>query len=219
MKQRYFALFAVLLLLISSLFAGCGKKREFEKEDPNKLTTVPETTMASEVKVEDVTDDPNEQPFLFYADIQMGMSIKEVKDRIGVDVPVKLIDDRKNMSVEFEGPFINYTNVKPVQFMFNRKTEKLEQYQFTCNTERDGAMPTDAISLFNLRYGTQIAHTTKYENHVWYSGGVYIMISVVDDNNYVITYTEKNYFKENFKEEYELYQKAKQSEQRKDKNG
>ncbi len=210
MKQKYFALFAALLLLISSVFAGCGRKREFEKVDPNSITTVPETTtQEAEVPKEETTDNPDEQPFLFYGDIQMGMTIREVKDRIGVDVPVKLIDDRKNMAVQFEGPFVNYSTVKNVQFMFNRQTEKLEQYQFSCNTEADGAMPTDAVSLFNLRYGKQVANTTKYENHIWYSGGVYIMISIVDDNNYIITYTAKDYFKENFKEEYELYQKAK----------
>lgn len=202
MKTKLIAVLCVAILAVSFVLTSCGKQREFEKVDPNATTeTTTETTTE-----EETTEDPDAEKLTFAAGIQMGMSIREVQDRIGVHLQPKLVDGRKNLAVEFSGTFINDTTEKTVQFMFDQRSEKLEQWQFQCNTDVDGANATGAVTLFDLRYGKSAISYGKYENHIWYHGGTFIMISVVDDNNYVVTYTEREYFKKYRSEEYQFYQ-------------
>ena len=203
MKRRAIAAMAATLFAVTLLFTACGKKREFEIDEsqsrPDEIVT--ETTTEEEFTF----NEADGKEFDFAIGIKMGMTNKQVQKLIGINIPTKLVDGRKNIMVEFSGAFINFVANKKVQFMFDQKTEKLEQIQFQCNTETDGAMTADAIMLFNKRYGRGALHHSRYENHIWYYGGTYIILSVVDDNNYVITYTEKEYFKQNMKDDYAAF--------------
>lgn len=75
--------------------------------------------------------------------------------------------------------------------MFDPATEKLEQLQFRGNSSSDGVMTADAILLFDVRYGDHGSFQSNYMNHIWFADGVYIVLSVIDDHNFAVTYTEK----------------------------
>lgn len=193
---------AVLLTaaLLTALFAGCNQ-RQFERV---------ETTAASETTTEAPTEAPTqaEGTFTFASNIQMGMTIAEVQAAIGQISEVTIQDDRKSLSNEFSGVFINYSTTKSVVFMFDRETDRLEQMQFRGSTQTDGADTAGVILLFNARYGKQAVHQGNYVNHIWYSDGVYILVSEISENEYAVTYTEKAYFESRYADEAAAYERA-----------
>lgn len=197
-------IFAICLLFLVTAFSGCRRGRTFEKDD-SVPTTIESTTAVQQTEPKP----PQNEDFLFAGGIKMGMTVKEVQDLLHVDISTGKVDGRKNFAVEFAGVFINYETVKNVQFMFNMETNKLEQIQFQGRTDIDGASTNDAINLFDARFGKHGQHQRKRTNYVWYGNGVYLILTVIDGDSYAITYTEKTYFEQHFKEEVKAYQEAK----------
>ncbi len=201
MKQRIFALCAVVVVLAAGLF-GCGQ-REFVKDDA--APTVPETTTEE-------TTAPEEDGFVFAADIRMGMTIAEVQAAIGQVTDVTTAEDgRRQFSNDFSGVFINYSTTKSVIFMFDSADDRLEQLQFRGATDTDGANTADAVALFDVRYGAHAEYEGNYPNCIWKLNDVYIVLSELDENSYAVTYTQADYFEEAYPEEAEVYRRAAQS--------
>ena len=201
MKQRIFALCAVVVVLAAGLF-GCGQ-REFVKDDA--APTVPETTTEE-------TTAPEEDGFVFAADIRMGMTIAEVQAAIGQVTDVTTAEDgRRQFSNDFSGVFINYSTTKSVIFMFDSADDRLEQLQFRGATDTDGANTADAVALFDVRYGAHAEYEGNYPNCIWKLDDVYIVLSELDENSYAVTYTQADYFEESYPEEAEVYRRAAQS--------
>lgn len=202
MKKRFLIFAAISLLTFSLLFSGCGKAESFEKVD------VPSTEITTETVTETTAPATETGTFTFAASIKMGMTITEVQRAIGQVAEVGVVDDRKSFTNEFSGVFINYSTTKAVIFMFDQKTERLEQMQFRGNTNTDGASTADAVKLFDARYGKQAVYQSKYVNHIWKSDDVYILLSELDENNYAVTYTEQTYFEANYAQETEAYNRV-----------
>lgn len=201
MKQRIFALCAVVVVLAAGLF-GCGQ-REFVKDDA--APTVPETTTEE-------TPAPEEDGFVFAADIRMGMTIAEVQAAIGQVTDITTAEDgRRQFSNDFSGVFINYSTTKSVIFMFDSADDRLEQLQFRGATDTDGANTADAVALFDVRYGVHAEYEGNYPNCIWKLDDVYIVLSELDENSYAVTYTQADYFEEAYPEEAEVYRRAAQS--------
>ena len=202
MKKRFLIFAAISLLTFSLLFSGCGKAESFEKVD------VPSTEITTETVTETTAPATETGTFTFAASIKMGMTITEVQRAIGQVAEVGVVDDRKSFTNEFSGVFINYSTTKAVIFMFDQKTERLEQMQFRGNTNTDGASTADAVKLFDARYGKQAVYQSKSVNHIWKSDDVYILLSELDENNYAVTYTEQTYFEANYAQETEAYNRV-----------
>lgn len=204
MRNKILTVCGVLLLAVCLLFSACGSGPKYEKIE----TTAPP---AGATQADETTTAPADtgNTFAFAAGIKMGMTISEVQKLIGQEVAVTEVDGRKSFSNEFSGIFLNYSTTKTVNFMFDKSTEKLEQLQFRGNSESDGVMTADAIMLFDARYGKHGSLQGNYMNHIWFADGVYIVLSVVDDHNFAVTYTEKNYFEKNYPEELAAYKNAK----------
>ena len=205
MRKRILTVCGVLLLAVCLLFSACGNGPDYEKIS----TTAPpagETQAQADATTTAPADTGN--TFAFAAGIKMGMTISEVQKLIGQEVPVTEVDGRKSFSNDFSGIFLNYSTTKSVTFMFDPATEKLEQLQFRGNSESDGVMTADAILLFDVRYGDHGSFQSNYMNHIWFADGVYIVLSVIDDHNFAVTYTEKNYFEEIYPEELAAYKNA-----------
>lgn len=200
MKQRIFALGAVVVLFAAALTA-CGQ-REFVKDD-----TAP--TAAESTTAETTTAPAEEDGFLFAANIRMGMSIAEVQAAVGQVTDVTTADDgRQQFSNEFSGVFINYSTTKSVIFMFSTDGARLEQIQFRGATGTDGANTVDAIALFDVRYGAHVEYEGNYPNCIWHIDDVYVVLSEIDENDYAITYTQEDYFEEAYPDEAETYRRA-----------
>lgn len=206
MRNRILSVCGVLLLAVCLLFSACGSGPKYEKIS----TTAPLADETQAQTTEAATETPNDSgnDFAFAAGIKMGMTVSEVQQLIGQEVPVTEMDGRKSFSNDFSGIFLNYSTTKSVTFMFDPETEKLEQLQFRGYSESDGVMTADAIMLFDARYGKHGSFQGNYMNHVWFADGVYIVLSVVDDHNFAVTYTEKKYFEENYPEELAAYKNA-----------
>ncbi len=203
MKRRMIAWIAALFIIVSLLFSGCGGAEPFQKvEVPSVEDTtkpVPETTAPVAA----------EGTFTFAANIKMGMTVGEVQRAIGQVADVEIVDNRKSFQNEFTGVFMNYSTTKNVIFMFDMQTEHLEQMQFRGNTNTDGATTEAAAKLFDMRYGKQAVFQSKYVNRIWKSDDVYILLSEIDENNYVVTYTEQACFEKKYPQETEAFKRAK----------
>lgn len=203
MKRKIIALVAVLLITVSLLFSGCGETEQFQKVEVPSDETVTETASA--------TTAPTAAggTFTFAANIKMGMTIGEVQRAIGQVLDVEVVDNRKSFQNEFTGVFLSYSTTKNVIFMFDLQTERLEQMQFRGNANADGATTAAAAKLFDMRYGKQAVYQSKYLNRIWKSDDVYILLSELDENNYVVTYTEQGCFEEKYPQETEAFKRAK----------
>lgn len=190
------------MLVFSLLFSGCGEAEPFQKVE------VPSTEAVTETVTETTAPPPAEGTFTFAASITMGMTVAEVQRAIGQVIDVTVVDNRKSFSNEFTGVFINYSTTKTVIFMFDQKTERLEQMQFRGNINTDGASTAAAVKLFDARYGKQAVYQGNYVNHIWKSDDVYILLSELDENNYAVTYTEQTYFETNYTQETDAYSRA-----------
>lgn len=203
MKIKILSRMAAVMLMaaaLTTLFAGCNQ-RQFVKVDP---------PASSEMPTETPTEAPTqaEGSFTFASNIRMGMTIAEVQAAIGQISDITIQDNRKCISNEFSGVFINYSTTKPVIFMFDQETDRLEQMQFRGSTETDGADTAAVILLFNGRYGKRAIYQGNYVNHIWYSDGVYILVSEINEHQYAVTYTESAYFESHYKEEAAAYARA-----------
>ena len=205
MRNRVLTVCGVLLLAVCLLLSACGNGTpQYEKIPTTELPTgEAQTTEATTA-----AQSNEENSFAFAAGIKMGMTISEVQQMIGQEVPITEVDGRKSFSNDFSGIFLNYSTTKSVTFMFDPATEKLEQLQFRGNSETDGVMTADAILLFDMRYGDHGSFQSNYMNHIWFADGVYIILSVIDDHNFAVTYNEKEYFEENYPEELAAYKNA-----------
>lgn len=203
MKRKIIALVAALLITVSLLFSGCGETEQFQKVEVPSDETVTETASA--------TTAPTAAggTFTFAANIKMGMTIGEVQRAIGQVLDVEVVDNRKSFQNEFTGVFLSYSTTKNVIFMFDLQTERLEQMQFRGNANADGATTAAAAKLFDMRYGKQAVYQSKYLNRIWKSDDVYILLSELDENNYVVTYTEQGCFEEKYPQETEAFKRAK----------
>lgn len=206
MRKRILTVCGVLTLAVCLLFSACGSGPKYEKIS----TTAPPAGETQAQTTEAPTAAPSDagNTFAFAAGIKMGMTVSEVQKLIGQEVPVAEVNGRKSFSNDFSGIFLNYSTTKSVTFMFDPATEKLEQLQFRGNSESDGVMTADAIMLFDMRYGDHGSFQSNYMNHIWFADGVYIVLSVIDDHNFAVTYTEKNYFEKNYPEELAAYKNA-----------
>ncbi len=200
MKKRIITL-AVTVLLIVSMLAGCNQ-RQFTRVEVPSGGEAP-TQAGTEASTEAVGG-----AFTFASGIKMGMSIAEVQAAIGQITEITIQDNRKSISNEFSGVFINYSTTKSVIFMFNQETERLEQMQFRCSTESDGVNTAAAIILFDARYGKRATYQGNYRNNIWKSDGVYILLSEINENEYAVTYTDGPYFESRYEEEAAAYQRA-----------
>ena len=205
MRKRILTVCGVLLLAVCLLFSACGNGTPQYEKIP---TTEPPTGEAQTTEATTAAQSNEENSFAFAAGIKMGMTISEVQQMIGQEVPITEVDGRKSFSNDFSGIFLNYSTTKSVTFMFDPATEKLEQLQFRGNSETDGVMTADAILLFDMRYGDHGSFQSNYMNHIWFADGVYIILSVIDDHNFAVTYNEKEYFEENYPEELAAYKNA-----------
>jgi len=203
MKRKMIALVTALLITVLLLFSGCGETEQFQKVEVPSDETVTETAPA--------TTAPTAAggTFTFAANIKMGMTVGEVQRAIGQVVDVEIVDNRKSFQNEFTGVFLNYSTTKNVIFMFDLQTERLEQMQFRGNANADGATTAAAAKLFDMRYGKQAVYQSKYLNRIWKSDDVYILLSELDENNYVVTYTEQVCFEEKYPQETEAFKRAK----------
>lgn len=205
MNQKWKTSISILVLcaLCLSAFAGCGR-RKFVKIDDEPI--VSETAAPTEAES---TDSQPQGVFTFAANIRMEMTIEEVQSAIGQVTTVTARDDgRKTISNNFYGSFINYDTEKSVIFIFSAQNDLLEQLQFRGNTETDGMNTAEAVGLFDARYGKQAIYQGNYRNHIWKADNVYILLSEIDIDNYAITYTEEDYFNQEYKEEAEAYRLA-----------
>lgn len=200
MKKRILAL-AVAALLIAASFAGCNQRQFTRVEIPSgdELSTEVQTETPSEA---------TEGTFTFAARIKMGMTIAEVQAIIGQVSEITIQDGRKSFSNEFSGVFINYSTTKSVVFMFDQETERLEQIQFRCSAASDGVNTAAAIVLFDARYGKRAMYQGNYQNNIWNSEGVYILLSEINENEYAVTYTENAYFESRYEDEANAYKRA-----------
>lgn len=192
----------LLCVLCLSVFAGCGP-REFVKVD--EIPSEAESTTAAEA---DTTAPQTEAPqgmFAFAPYIRMGMTIAETQAAIGQVREVSVQDGRKSFSDNFSGVFIHFATDKSVIFMFSAEPDALEQMQFRCNTASDGLNTAEAVALFDTKYGKQALYKGNYRNHIWKKDNVYILLSELDIDNYAVTYTEENYFEQEYAEEAEAY--------------
>lgn len=205
MTKRYIAVLAALLIGFSLLFTACKGDSDFEKVDPASTApplSVKETESAAE---EGVTS-----KFVFASRIRMGMQVEEVQRAIGQVSELTIADGRKSFSNEFQGTFLKYETTKPVVFMFDAKTERLEQLQFRGNTNADGLSTAGVKTLFKERYGKSGAYQgNRYLNYIWKAEDVYVLLSEVDENSYVVTFTDAAYFETHYKEELAAYNRAK----------
>lgn len=206
MRNRILSICGVLLLAVCLLFSACGSGPKYEKIS----TTAPLAgeTQAQTTEATTAAQSDSNNTFAFAAGIKMGMTISEVQKLIGQETAITEVDGRKSFANDFTGIFLNYSTTKTVNFMFDPATEKLEQLQFRGNSDSDGVMTADAITLFDARYGKHGSLQGNYMNHIWFADGVYIVLSVVDDHNFAVTYTEKNYFEETYPEELAAYKNA-----------
>lgn len=209
MNKKWKTGICILLLcaLCLSAFAGCGRRQfvKVDESEPNVTETAAPIAADSTLPQTDVP----QGVFTFAANIQMGMSIEEVQAVIGQVVPVSNRDDgRKTFSNNFYGTFVNYETEKTVIFMFAASTNLLEQLQFRGDTVSDGLNTAETVALFDARYGRQAIHQGNYRNHIWKADNVYILLSEIDIDNYAVTYTEENYFMQEYKEEAEAYRLA-----------
>lgn len=204
MKKRILV-FAATLLLCASL-AGCGEERVFIKDENDSQPSVSsgETTVPAET-----TTQP-QGVFTFTRGIQMGMTVGEMQKAVGQVPEMSTVSDpvRKSCSVDFSGVFIRYLTTKSVIFLFDPNQNTLIQLQFRCDSNADGATSAEAIKLFDERYGKQAAYQGRYPNHVWFSENVYMVLSEINADQYVITYTEKAWFEEYYQEEARAYRRA-----------
>lgn len=200
MKKRIIAL-VMAAFLLSALFAGCGR-RDFKRVE------VPTTTAPSTEVQTEPANQAEEGAFTFAANIKMGMTIAEMQAAVGQVSEITIQDNRKSLSNEFSGIFINYSTTKSVIFMFDQETERLEQMQFRCSTAEDGANTAAAVALFDIRYGKNAVYQSKYLNHIWRSEDVYILLSELNENEYAVTYTESSYFESNYEEEAAAYERV-----------
>lgn len=200
MKRRIAA--SLLLFALFAALFGCTRGRDFERDENVPLPTAQETTAPAEIPAGD-------DVFSFAAGIRMGMSPSEVQSLIGQSVSLSDAEDgRKLFSCVFSGVFVNYATNKSVFFMFDEAGEQLEQLQFQCSASADGAYPADAVALFDVRYGPHAEYESNYQNCLWKAADVYVVLSIVDENNYAVTYSEKDYFEANYPEETEAYRRA-----------
>lgn len=206
MRNKILTACGVLLLAGCLLLSACSRAPEYVKIE----TTAPPAGATQAETTEQNTQSAGGagNTFTFAAGIKMGMTISEVQKLIGQETAVTEVDGRKNFANDFTGIFLNYSTTKTVNFMFDPATEKLEQLQFRGNSDSDGVMTADAIMLFDARYGKHGSLQGNYMNHIWFADGVYIVLSVVDDHNFAVTYTEKNYFEETYPEELAAYKNA-----------
>ena len=207
MSQKRKTIISIFLLcaLCLSLFAGCGR-RKFVKVDGSEPTA---SESAVQTEPESTEPQTGEGVFTFAANIRMGMTIEEVQAAVGQvsEVAVRT-DGRKSTSNKFSGVFLNYATEKPVIFLFSTPNDTLEQLQVRGDTASDGMNTAEAIALFDTRYGKQAIHQGNYRNHIWKTDNVYILLSEIDIDNYAVTYTEENYFIQEYKEEAEAYRLA-----------
>lgn len=205
MNRRIFAFAAALLFCLS--LVGCERKREFIKDENFSQGSLP--TQAASAGEGETTTQP-EGTFTFARGIQMGMTIAEVQAAVGQVLEIGTVEDplRRSISVDFSGVFIHYFTTKSVIFLFDPDNDKLIQLQFRCTTDADGAAPIDTFKLFDQRYGKQAVYQGRYPNHIWLSDDVYILVSEMSSNQYAITYTEKSWFEQYYKEEVRAYNRA-----------
>lgn len=204
MKRKSLTLLCAACLLLTAILSGC-RTETFEPAPPAESTTAAPTTSGAS---EGTTTAADAADFTFAANIKMGMTIAEVQAAIGQVTEVSIVDGRKSFSNAFSGIFMNYANTKPVIFMFNADTERLEQFQFRGSTDVDGADTATAVLLFDARYGKQGVYQRTYLNRIWQADGVYILLSELSDNEYAVTYSEKSYFERTYPEETLAYQRA-----------
>ena len=206
MKKRILV-FAATLLLCASL-AGCGEKRGFIKDETDSQPSVSSGQTTAPAPAETTT-----QPqgvFTFARGIQMGMTVGEMQKAVGQVPEMSTVSDpvRKSCSVDFSGVFIRYLTTKSVIFLFDPNQNTLIQLQFRCDSTADGATLDEAVKLFDERYGKQAAYQGRYPNHVWFSEDVYVVLSEINADQYVITYTEKAWFEAYYQEEVRAYRRA-----------
>lgn len=209
MNQKWKTTISIFLLCTLSLsaLAGCGR-RQFEKVDDGAPSSS-ESAAQTEPESTEPQTDAGQGVFTFAANIRMGMTVDEVQAAIGQVIQPSVRDDgRKTISNRFFGSFVNYDNEKTVIFMFSAQNDLLEQLQFRGDTVSDGMNTAEAVALFDARYGKQAIYQGNYRNHIWKADNVYILLSEIDIDNYAVTYTEENYFMQEYKKEAEAYRLA-----------
>lgn len=186
---------AILLAVISVLLVSCRKPEEFE---PAPIIT---TTRAVTEEASYVYSD-----FKIF-NMQMGMSIEETLKAAGQGINLILSEKGQYyFTLNKKGlPFVSKDLEVPVYFIFDGKNRLCEiQYESSAST---GFKLDSAIKDYDKKYGKHIVveDGTGKVNYVWYSEGVYILITTVLNGRNAMTFAGEEFFKQNNPEEYKAY--------------
>lgn len=188
---------ALLLVVISVLLTSCGEPEPFEPAPI--ITTEKETTEAVSYKYSEHA----------VFGVQMGMSIEETQTALGVAVPISVTDDgiafftinKKDLD------FVTDGLESTMYFIFDSNLRLCEvQYISTNDTGFD---LDEATKQYNSLYGrhVKVKSSSGKMNYVWYSGGIYAVITTAPNGQNAMSFLGEDYFKQNNTDEYEAYNK------------
>ena len=100
MRNRVLTVCGVLFLAVCLLLSACGNGTPQYEKIP---TTEPPTGEAQTTEATTAAQSNEENSFAFAAGIKMGMTISEVQQMIGQEVPITEVDGRKSFSNDFSG--------------------------------------------------------------------------------------------------------------------
>lgn len=188
---------SLLLVLLSVLLTSCGEPEPFEPAPV--ITTEKEITEAVSYKYSEHA----------VFGVQMGMSIEEAQTALNVAVPISMTDNgvpfftinKKNLD------FVTDGLESTMYFIFDSNLRLCEvQYISTNDTGFD---LDKAVKQYNSYYGrnVKVNSSSGKVNYVWYSGGIYAVITTAPNGQNAMSFLGEDYFKQNNAEEYEAYNK------------
>ncbi len=188
---------ALLLVVISVLLTSCGEPEPFEPAPI--ITTEKETTEAVSYKYSDHA----------VFGVQMGMSVEETQTALNVAAPISVTDDGiAFFTVNKKGlDFVTDGLESTMYFIFDSNLRLCEvQYISTNDTGFD---LDEATKRYNSLYGrhVKVKSSSGKMNYVWFSGGIYAVITTAPDGQNALSFLGEDYFKQNNTEEYEAYNK------------
>lgn len=188
---------ALLLVVISVLLTSCGEPEPFEPAPI--ITTEKETTEAVSYKYSEHA----------VFGVQMGMSIEETQTALGVAVPISVTDDGiAFFTINKKGlDFVTDGLESTMYFIFDSNLRLCEvQYISTNDTGFD---LDEATKQYNSLYGrhVKVKSSSGKMNYVWYSGGIYAVITTAPNGQNAMSFLGEDYFKQNNTDEYEAYNK------------
>ncbi len=186
---------ALLFVVLSVFLTSCGEPEPFEPAPI--VTTEEETTEAVSYKYSEYS----------VFGVQMGMSAEETQTALGVSVPISITDSGiAFFTVNRQGlDFVADGLESTMYFIYDGDLRLCEiQYISTSDTGFD---LDEAINRYNSLYGrsVKVNSSSGKVNYIWYSGGIYAVITTAPNNQNALSFLGEDYFKQNNPEEYEAY--------------